>query len=196
MNKFRICENCEYKNDDSLLECDKCGADLSFIDPVEIEEVKKVEETGEYRVCENCNHKNDVSLGECEECGANILFISPSVIEEDFLNESEKIDSYMVNRIKLVSVKDGFEIHIPYDKDVILGREGDISNEYFDKSNFISRKHARIVFRNNNYFIVDESTNGTFINKTTLEKGKEYVLSEEDQLKLADIEFIVMNASN
>lgn len=38
MKEYRICEACDHNNDVSYLECEECGADLSYIHPTVVRE--------------------------------------------------------------------------------------------------------------------------------------------------------------
>lgn len=53
-----------------------------------------------------------------------------------------------------------------------------------DKS--ISNKHAQILFSNGSFFLEDFSMNGTKINGTRIEKGKQIKLNDGDVITLAD----------
>lgn len=54
----------------------------------------------------------------------------------------------------------------------------------------VSRIHARIGKRGNDYYIEDmSSTNGTCLNEVRLEKWKEYEIQNGDYIKIADIKF-------
>ena len=60
----------------------------------------------------------------------------------------------------------------------------DVDLDAYDPDAKVSRKHARIIFRNNVYMIEDlGSTNGTFINRgRRLLPGSPQVLSEGDEI--------------
>ncbi len=54
----------------------------------------------------------------------------------------------------------------------------------------ISRMHADIVFRNGEFFIIDNNaTNGTYVNGASVPAGQEMKLNNNDIIKLADEEF-------
>ena len=54
----------------------------------------------------------------------------------------------------------------------------------------ISRTHADIVFKNGDFYIVDnKATNGTFVNGASVAAGQERKLMNNDVIKLADEEF-------
>ena len=51
----------------------------------------------------------------------------------------------------------------------------------------VSRSHADIIWRNNEYFIRDNySTNGTFVNMTTITSNQEIKIKHEDEIVLAN----------
>lgn len=80
-----------------------------------------------------------------------------------------------------------------------IGRSAD--NEWIlpDPERYLSGKHARVEFRAGTYFLVDTSSNGTFINGAQVPLGKfhDYVLKEGDYLRLGAFEMLVsIDASN
>jgi type VI secretion system protein len=80
-----------------------------------------------------------------------------------------------------------------------IGRSAD--NEWIlpDPERYLSGKHARIEFRAGSYYLIDISSNGTFINGSQLPLGKfhEYVLREGDYIRLGSFEVLVsIDASN
>ena len=64
--------------------------------------------------------------------------------------------------------------------------------DYVIDENVISRVHAKIIKKNNTFFIEDmDSTNKTFINGKKLEPGRKEKISKGDKITLADVDFIV-----
>jgi hypothetical protein len=175
----------------------------------------------ECRVCESCGHQNDVSYLVCEieNCGGDLTIVditivpdepTPDLPEEDPAGISGEISTEApseeptlskdcgrrtmpIPQIKLVSRIDQYEIKIPL-IGCVLGREGDVSPEYFEgKSIRVSRQHLKIYTRGDAYYVVDEiSTNKTYINKQELQKNKDYMLRVGDSLRMADMDFLVV----
>lgn len=168
----------------------------------------------ECRVCENCEHQNDVSYLECENCGGDLtiadIIIVPDEPTPDLPEENtvEVLDeqppcipspkdtarpTMAIAQIKLVSKIDQYEIRIP-PIGCVLGREGDVSPDYFEKKSIrVSRQHLIVFPRGDGYYVVDEkSLNKTYINKQELEKNKDYLLRVGDSLRIADMEFLVV----
>ncbi|SFR97571.1 FHA domain-containing protein [Anaeromicropila populeti] len=59
----------------------------------------------------------------------------------------------------------------------VIGREGAVN--YKIEENFISKRHAQIVQKNNEYYIIDlGSSNFTYLNGNKLEPDKEYVIND------------------
>ena len=79
-----------------------------------------------------------------------------------------------------------------------IGRATD--NEWIlpDPERYLSGKHARIDFRAGSYFLVDTSSNGTFVNGATLPLGKfhEYKLKDGDYVRLGEVEMLVSIDAN
>ena len=156
---------------------------------------------GNFKICELCGHKNDASYLECEKCSADIAHISltsekddvdtslcKSIHNEEHTGKPQRDSTVVVERIKFVGKDDNIEIHIPVKLETILGREGDLCNDYFERSNFVSRRHATIRLNSDNYSITDHSTNGTFVNGLFLKRGQTAEIKVGDIIILADIE--------
>ncbi len=80
-----------------------------------------------------------------------------------------------------------------------IGRATD--NEWIlpDPERYLSGKHARIDFRAGTYYLVDTSSNGTFVNGATLPLGKfhEYKVKDGDHVRIGEFELLVtIDASN
>lgn len=155
----------------------------------------------EIRVCENCKHPNDINNLECEKCGFDLSFVIP--IDESQLEDSEICPSDATNtticpgnsevsNLLLVSL-DG-QITIPICNELVIGRDG-VNGEYFEKSNYVSRKHAIFYIENGEVLIFDASTNGTFVNEKRLPKLTKIPVHSADKITFADIIFEVKNAN-
>ena len=92
----------------------------------------------------------------------------------------------------LVSI-DG-QITIPICNELVIGRDG-VNGEYFEKSNYVSRKYAIFYIENGEVPIFDASTNGTFVNEKRLPKLTKVPVHSSDKITFADIVFEVKNAN-
>ena len=54
----------------------------------------------------------------------------------------------------------------------------------------ISRQHATFYERGGNYYIVDNSKNGTMINGATITSGQQVPVRDGDRIRFADVDFI------
>ncbi|MEO0247748.1 MAG: FHA domain-containing protein, partial [candidate division WOR-3 bacterium] len=77
----------------------------------------------------------------------------------------------------VLKTEKGFEKTIEIEKEIItIGRDDPAHNIFNDISlddKTVSRRHARIVRRDNRYFIEDlESLNGTFVNNLRIKEAK------------------------
>lgn len=74
-----------------------------------------------------------------------------------------------------------------------LGRSMDNDLVLPDAEGVVSRVHAAIVFHDGAYFLVDKSTNGTFLNNAPqrLVGGQEHLLSEGDTISIGDFSIVV-----
>ncbi len=66
-------------------------------------------------------------------------------------------------------------------------------NELFPSNKMISRKHFKLVFEGENYFILDTSVNGTFLNGQRVTKT---VLSDNDTIMLGNNEITILFKTN
>ncbi|KAA9023912.1 FHA domain-containing protein [Niallia endozanthoxylica] len=165
----RICEYCEHQNDTSFLECEKCGADISFVHPTIIKEEKKDD-----------HEFIDDSEGEKEKRAVN---------ETQEKKEKQPMRTMRLAQLKLVSMKDGFVVDIPFEGGII-GRDGTIASHYFEDNLYVSSEHAEILLKNDGYVIIDQhSTNGTKINGKKVEKSIEYSIKPGDHITFANMNF-------
>lgn len=69
----------------------------------------------------------------------------------------------------------------------------DEGNDILLHSNVVSRHHAKISKRGNDYYIEDlNSTNGTYVNGTALEVGQEKILHPMDKIVFADVPYRIV----
>ena len=92
----------------------------------------------------------------------------------------------------LVSI-DG-KVTIPIYNELVIGRDG-VQKEYFEKSNYVSRKHAIFYIENGEVFVFDASTNGTFLNDMRLPKLTKSPIHSSDKITFADVSFEVHYAN-
>jgi hypothetical protein len=69
----------------------------------------------------------------------------------------------------------------PAQRVFVLGRNKD--NDLVVSSTAVSRVHARFIFRNGKFILIDQSTNGTFV---CPEGGREVCLMSEEEFPLAE----------
>lgn len=72
-----------------------------------------------------------------------------------------------------------------------IGKERNKVDYCITNNNSVSRIHADIVFKNGQYYIIDNnSTNYTFVNGQMIPAKQEIALSDGDRIKLAEEEFV------
>lgn len=154
----------------------------------------------EIRVCDNCKHHNSINYLECEQCGFDLSFVIP--IEEneavnnstdDFTNSSNAMEKDNTISVNLILVSIDKQITIPITNELLIGRDG-TNGDYFEKSNFVSRKHAIFYIEDECVFIFDASTNGTYINDKQIPKLTRIPIHSSDKIAFADVVFEVKNA--
>jgi type VI secretion system FHA domain protein len=74
-----------------------------------------------------------------------------------------------------------------------IGRASDNDWPLPDPERFLSGHHAAIDYRGGTWFIVDTSSNGTFLNDATVPIGRDHaqVLSNGDRLRMGEYDFLV-----
>ena len=74
-----------------------------------------------------------------------------------------------------------------------IGRSADNDWVLPDPSRFVSGHHARVLFRNGNWYLQDSSTNGTFLNddEAPLSKQQPTLLSNGDMLRFGEYHVVV-----
>ncbi len=65
-----------------------------------------------------------------------------------------------------------------------IGRDAHLDWTLPDPSRYVSGKHCEIRYRDNEYWLVDVSTNGTFINGATFRLDAPYRLRDRDRLSI------------
>jgi len=84
---------------------------------------------------------------------------------------------------RLVCLTDGREY--PIGDSIVLGREA--SADVVVTGQDVSRKHAEIVYRDDQYILSDHSTNGTFVNGLRI--GADRILARSDVIRIGTEEF-------
>lgn len=174
MSEIRVCENCGFHNKIENLECEGCGYDLSFIIPVDEDELEQKKDAPSTKSTDG----EIVGYGidaDCEE--------SPNCTT---CNDKNTVGSINGNCLIASSGQEAIEI----EDNLIIGRDG-IAEPYLGSSTYVSRKHAIFEIDNGKIYVSDASTNGTFINGRRLEKLVRTEIHDKDKITFADISFEV-----
>ncbi len=141
--------------------------------------------------CHECKHENIDGLLYCEDCGAELNDFTD---QESLLHEDG-------TSIRLIIANSGEEIYLPEKEEVIIGREDPVNaifpdvdtTAYQGEEQGVSRKHARIVRKENAYYLEDlNSLNSTFVNKVKLNPETPNALSDGDEIMLGRLKFHVV----
>ncbi len=92
------------------------------------------------------------------------------------------------NKVVLIRCSDGYRIECTGDL-FSVGKSLNSSNYMIPGSQKISRLHATFYERDGNYFIVDNSKNGTTVNGVAVPKTQQMPVNDGDRIKFADVEF-------
>ena len=90
--------------------------------------------------------------------------------------------------VVLTRCSDGYRIECTGDL-FSVGKSLNSSNYMIPGSQKISRLHATFYERDGNYFIVDNSKNGTTVNGVPVPKTQQMPVNDGDRIKFADVEF-------
>lgn len=147
----------------------------------------------EVRVCGNCKHHNGITQMECEKCGFDISMTAPInesviVMNSSFGEPQRDISSNCVWRLSEIAANQVFYVS----ETLKVGREESPLADLLNKSDFVSRMHARLEIRDGLLYVTDFSTNGTFVNGVRALKGDAMQLHDGDELKFADVSFKVV----
>lgn len=194
------CTICGAENLEGAAYCEDCGSKLPTVAPPDVETAGPEEiveepdleavETSEGAIfCPACGSENPDGSKFCDDCGASLEGAAEAVSEEE--SEEEEPPETPTGVAKLVVQGTGTEYIL--DKDVIeMGRQSpadgifpdvDLTDEDIDA--YISRRHARIVRKDDGFIFEDVgSSNGSFINNVRIAPGVQQFLNEGDTIRL------------
>lgn len=110
--------------------------------------------------------------------------------ETTVLNSDMNPGNRTTRQAYLIRVKNGERIPIIKEK-FLIGKEKSFVDYFIPDNTAISRSHAYIVNRNNDYYIVDtNSKNHTYIDGKLITPNTEFSINNDCKIKLADEEFI------
>lgn len=115
---------------------------------------------------------------------------TPTVASSSTKNIAD-LNNFETNSFRLSrkKSKENINIYAPVFK---IGKSEDGNDYAISDNRAISRRHAEIHVRNNQYFIVDcNSTNGVKINGKKIKPSVEYKIKRGDKIHLANEEFLV-----
>lgn len=105
--------------------------------------------------------------------------------------DNEEIRMIQDEGIRIIAMNrnEHFEITVGREE-VLIGKKAGLVDVIIPFNKMISRKHCRIIWENDNYFISDEgSANGTYVNGIRIAPGKPCRINRGDIIRLADSEF-------
>jgi len=182
---MRQCSNCKKEALDSSKFCDECGTPLDSEVPSEVSK----EEFQSSPVLDRISSPN------FKAASVTSVGIPPIVERQEDLDGSVQFDEeqdFAVHAKLLIERGNAVSTEFPLTTDESnIGRWDadngvfpDVDLDAYDPDSKVSRKHARIVRRDDAYFIEDlGSTNGTFVNRgRRLLPGTPQVLNEGDEI--------------
>ena len=161
-------------------------------------------------VCWKCGHEYDnVSVDFCVECGAQKATVTPTLdidrIKKSQVKsaiQSQRKGAGLLNNSGLVELIIGDEsIVLSLESRVTFGRDFDPQSGILsvDLTRFnaldsgVSRRHAAIQRNHNGHAVLLDlgSTNGTYLNLKQLKPLHEYLLNNDDEIRLGNLILIV-----
>ncbi len=109
-------------------------------------------------------------------------------------SENSAIGNKAKGSISMVAMNVPKYFDIKIDRaEMLIGKKADIVDAVIPFSKMISRKHCKIVRKNEVYYISDEgSANGTYVNSVRLSVNQPYQINRGDIIRLADIDFQIV----
>jgi ribosomal protein L40E len=185
LNKFKLCPTCHEHNPPALLECKKCGTDLTGFEVVDdailAAQHKPVQNSfaagGHSRlvkVCD-CGAENPPQARKCSACGEDMSDVG--------VTESRTMGTMPVTKAVFRTVDGSFSFTI--EKPVtVIGRESEMSG-YLKAKTYVSRRHAKLVIANGDIYIENlSSTNHTFVNNARIPDDTPTLLRSGDEVGL------------
>ncbi len=190
------CTICGADNLEGAAYCEDCGSKLPTTPPAvaEVEEEEFVEDEtipepedaeGEELMCPACGADNPPGSKFCDDCGASLeAALSAGVIDSAPVEGAGGFARLVVQ---------DYDVEFILDKDVItIGRQSpadgifpDIDLTDVDDEAYISRRHARILRKDDGFIFEDMgSSNGSFINNVRIAQGVQQFLNDGDVVRL------------
>ncbi len=136
--------------------------------------------------CEECGERNNISPEQakagpnrCQACNSILRYTAPTLSPETgtFRSPYAKTELRLGDRVIEISQTR---------PTVTMGRQEHNDLEIVDTR--VSRSHARIEYREGKFFVIDHSTNGTFV----LMKGKQGINLKNSEVELEDSGIITL----
>ena len=145
----------------------------------------------ECRICENCGTRNPVNVLECIKCSYDLSMVPPVRVEENQnVQPAASNDVIHANCWQLSYQKDP-NLTIDISNSIMIGRDEEPLMSYGHTSTFISREHATLSVQGDALYVLDASTNGTYINGERLRKLVQTPVQHGDVITFADMDFRV-----
>jgi hypothetical protein len=183
--KSNSCPICDFSNALGAFFCGQCGAELTRqagTSPAKVSafESPVIPAGTESRICPGCGVRQDSRLPLCTACGGEMASTKslPSAPGAN-AGQRSRAGEFLILRWN------GMEISC-HSGDV-LGREGTVALEQFEKIGTISRRHVRFDFAAGRWQVtVFESVrNTTQLDGVEMLRGREYPLTATHKLRLS-----------
>lgn len=130
---------------------------------------------------------NNVVSGQSANFGETTVLGLGVAGETTVLNASNNSSAKIIPYLLRIKNNDRIEINKPVFR---IGKERSYVDYFIGDNTAISRSHANIIVRDENYYVVDtNSTNHTFINGQMIQSNDEICINHGDTIRLANEDF-------
>ncbi|MCE1246579.1 MAG: FHA domain-containing protein [Firmicutes bacterium] len=144
-------------------------------------------------VCPSCGAENPSGSKFCDDCGASLEAATAPAAQAPVYSAPPVVQQQAPAVVYPKLIADGTNVEFILDKDIItMGRQSpadgifpDVDLTDLDKEAYISRRHARILKRDEGFIFEDlGSSNGSFINNVRVTQGVQQFINNGDKLRL------------
>ena len=204
-----MCSTCGYTNLAGEMFCQNCGVQLPPVIsappslPQALSAAKESHSQAGGGKCSYCEQENGSGDVYCQNCGQELISLNETLISIPSFSPTPVVASMPIPRMAIakkacfVVQSSQVNLPIPAEKtDILIGRQ-DMGRNVFPEidltgqdaeSGSVSRRHARMIFKNGQWFIEDlHSTNYTFVNREMLPPGQLRPLQNGDEVRVGKV---------
>ena len=138
----------------------------------------------------NCNNNSQSSVSlSSGNFGDTVYFDQDDISKDTIYMDSTQVENIKEKKVYLIRQSNNEKIEITT-KSFKIGTEKSYADYYISNNSAISRSHASIIWRDNNYYVVDtNSTNHTYVNGKMIVSNNEVQIENQTILRFANENF-------